>query len=212
MAKHKKRKQEHVEQEPKRRHPEEDPDGNLEEVNLVQTSMWVKALQEDLDFRRAGGEKVGAHAQQLMCCLLELQPGADPEAWQSVEALLATYVHEAADEARGDLADAFAETWKHRLQVLLLGEDVVLAETQESSQGLAMEEVFRELECEKRIRAEKRRARAAQRADDEAMRQAMAQGEGSGSSASTERIQKRVPVREQHKQVKMRRILINGVE
>ena len=97
MAKQRKKK-ERAEREPKRGRSDEDQERTMEEVNVVQTSMWKEALQEDLDFRRAGGEKVGAHAQQLMCCLLELQPGADPEAWQSVEALLATYVNEAADE------------------------------------------------------------------------------------------------------------------
>ena len=87
-------------------------------VAMVQTGIWLEALQEDLDFRRAGGEPVGAHATQLMCHLQQLQSGANQEAWQAVEALLATYVGEETDESRGDLADEFAECWKERLVVL----------------------------------------------------------------------------------------------
>ena len=56
-----------------------EPEPEREGLALVQTGMWLEALQEDLDFRRSGGERVGAHANQLMTHLRDLQVGANPE-------------------------------------------------------------------------------------------------------------------------------------
>ena len=49
------------------------------DISLVQTEMWLEALQEDLEYRRVGGEMVGARANQLMCYLMEMQPGRTPK-------------------------------------------------------------------------------------------------------------------------------------
>ena len=53
---------------------------------------------------------------------------------------------------------------------------------------------------------------AAQKEDDEVMRRALAQETGNASSASTEKVPDMEPMKMQHKQVKLRRILVNGVE
>ena len=37
-----------------------------DKVNLMQMGMWIEALQEDLEFHKNKGERVGAHANQLM--------------------------------------------------------------------------------------------------------------------------------------------------
>ena len=53
---------------------------------------------------------------------------------------------------------------------------------------------------------------AAQKEDDEVMRRALAQETGNASSASTEKVPDMEPMMMQHKQVKLRRVLVNGVE
>ena len=113
---------------------------------------------------------------------------ADSEAWQAVEALLARYVSEETDERRGEVADAFASCWSRRLRVLLMGDGNVVEDTQDDAQGEEMEAVLREVNRGKKYRIEKRKAKMAQRDDDQAMRQALGSVTTSASSASTERV------------------------
>ena len=156
---------------------------------------------------------MGAHANQLMVYVREMQTGANQETWQAVEALLATYVGEEADESRGDLADGFASCWRERLEVLLFKDAGVVEDTPETA--VEMEEVEKVLTALRR-EAQKRklqtRARQAQREDDLAMKAAMSGNGGSGgSSASTEAIPEMTPAKSQRKEVSLRRVLINFV-
>ena len=179
--------------------PEPEPEN--EELALVQTGMWLETLQEDLDFRRTGGERVGAHANQLMAHLRDLQIGANPEMWQAVEALLATYVGEEADEARGDLADSFASCWRGRLEVLLFQDAGMVEDTPETEREMEeVEKVMKALKREAHKRKLQETARKAQREDDLALRAAMAESaSGGGSSASTEAMPEMAPAKSQRK-------------
>ena len=89
-----------------------------DKVNLLHLGMWIEALQGDLEFHQNKGERVGAHANQLMHFLLDMQVGTDEEAWQAVEALLVTYTSEEADERRRDAAccsrKRTANPWKEQ--------------------------------------------------------------------------------------------------
>ena len=79
-----------------------------------------------------------------------------------MEALLATYVDEEADESRGDLADAFARCWRQRLQVLLLGKDNVVDDTQDGMHEGELEGTMtmKELARKRRARTKKEKGAA----------------------------------------------------
>ena len=146
LAKEKRQKQECATDEPQQQTEMEEG----EAMNLMQMGMWLEALQEDLDFHKAMGEKVGAHANQLMVYLLSLQPGANAESWEATQALLATYVNEAADESRGDKADEFAAKWQRRLAVLLFIRDAGMVEdTPEEAADKDLEDLRMALEGDK---------------------------------------------------------------
>ena len=70
-----------------------------------------------------------------------------------------------------------------------MGDGNVVEDTQDDAQGEEMEAVLREVNRGKKYRIEKRKAKMAQRDDDEAMRQALGSGTTSASSASTKGFQ-----------------------
>ena len=187
------------------------PEGTEEdEVTLVQTGLWLETLQEDLDFRKSGGEKVGAHVQQLMAMMEQMQARSNAETWEAVQALLAAYGDEEADESRSDRADEFFVTWSSRLQVLLLRDAGILEDTPTEEDDGVVKQVEQTLLQERKRRKDLREAKAARREDDRALREAMADNKAS-SSTDTEKGDRMVAAGNQYKAVQLKRVLLHGV-
>ena len=144
---------------------------------------WVKLMQDDIDFHKGRGERIGAYITQLQSEVEALE-ATDLDALQAVQALLAAYANEEADEATPDRADSFARKWKERLRVLLQSARVIEVESQGSGivedQAKMMESIYGE-NTERRLT----RARVAQQEDDGALREAMATPSKSTSGSTS---------------------------
>ena len=108
----------------------EEVEAEGDEVLLMQwATSWVRFLQDDMEYRKSCGEAVGAYVAQLQALLLA-EPHEDLEALGYVQALLAAYQFEPADETRPDRADEFARKWMSRLRTLLRRPTVAVVDSQ----------------------------------------------------------------------------------
>ena len=94
---------------------------DVEELNLMQRcENWVQFVQDDLDALRRSGVRVGGHAQQLRAYCQEIGAECkDKEATDDIDALLAVYCDDEAEEARSDLVDQWAAEWREKVIPLL---------------------------------------------------------------------------------------------
>ena len=173
---------------------------------------WVALMQDDMEYRKARGESIGAYVTQLQMMLTQENIG-DAEAPGAAEALLAAYQHEEGDEARPDRADEFVRKWMGRLRVLLQKPEATVIDSQHvtvDDQAGVLEENHDEAST-RRLRKAKR----AQEEDDRAMREAMdvdSRAAASSSSNPGKTTAQRPHCREgSANEVLLKRVLVNGV-
>ena len=163
---------------------------------------WVAMMQDDMEYHKARGECIGAYVAQLQAMLAQ-EPVGDSEALGVVDALLAAYQGEEADESRPDKADEFARKWMGRLRVLLQQPAATVIDSQNAvvdEQAGVLEEVHHEATT-RRLK----RARRAQAEDDRALREAMDENNGAATSSTSSRSTPRTA------EVLLRRVLVNGL-
>ena len=110
---------------------EHDMVADNDETDLMQRdSNWVQYVQEDLEALRRSGVRVGGHAQQLRTYCHEVRGKClDKEAFEDLDALLAVYGEDQAEEARYEQVDRWALEWKDKVLPLLCSDPVIEIDT-----------------------------------------------------------------------------------